>query len=83
MNPIFAQRIPHLPQSIHGNVVAALAEDVGTGDITALLIPENEQAEATVITREDCVFCGKDWVIEVFSQIDKKISSNGILMTGK
>ena len=73
MNPIFAQRIPYLAKSIHGNVVAALAEDVGAGDITALLIPENEQAEATVITREDCVFCGKDWVIEVFSQIDKKI----------
>jgi len=73
MNPTFAKRLSHLTQSIHENVVAALAEDVGTGDITALLIPEDEQAEATVITREDCVFCGKDWVIEVFSQIDKKI----------
>jgi nicotinate-nucleotide pyrophosphorylase (carboxylating) len=73
MNPTFAKRLPHLAQSIHANVVAALKEDVGTGDITALLIPEHEQAEATVITREDCVFCGKDWVIEVFSHIDKKI----------
>ena len=73
MNPIFAKRIPHLSQSIPANVTAALHEDVGTGDITALLIPAQEQAEATVITREDCIFCGKDWVIEVFSQIDKKI----------
>ena len=73
MNPNFAQRLPHLSQSIQANVTAALQEDVGTGDITALLIPELEQAEAIVITRENCVFCGRDWVIEVFYQIDKKI----------
>jgi len=73
MNSIFAQCLPHLTQSISLNVTAALHEDIGSGDITALLIPEQQQAQATVITREDCVFCGKDWVIEVFSQIDKKI----------
>ena len=73
MNSIFAQRLPHLTQSISLNVTAALHEDIGSGDITALLIPAQQQAEARVITREDCVFCGKDWVIEVFSQIDKKI----------
>lgn len=73
MNSIFAQRIPHLNESIRTNVAAALQEDVGSGDITALLIPESQQAQATIITREDCVFCGKDWVIEVFSQIDEKI----------
>lgn len=74
MNPVFAQRIPNLLPSIKINVAAALQEDVGSGDITALLIPEHQQAEATIITREDCVFCGRDWVIEVFSQIDEKIS---------
>ena len=73
MNSVFAQRLPQLTQSISLNVTAALREDIGSGDITALLIPEHQQAAATVITREDCVFCGKDWVIEVFSQIDKKI----------
>lgn len=73
MNPTFAQRIPHLRQSIYANVTAALQEDIGTGDITAMLIPEKQQAKATVITREDCVFCGKDWVIEVFAQIDKEV----------
>jgi len=73
MNSIFAQRLPQLAQSISLNVTTALKEDIGSGDITALLIPAQQQAEATVITREDCVFCGKDWVIEVFSQIDKKI----------
>ncbi|RYY03582.1 MAG: carboxylating nicotinate-nucleotide diphosphorylase [Gammaproteobacteria bacterium] len=73
MNSTFARRLPHLSKSIQENVAAALHEDIGTGDITALLIPADQQAKATVITREDCVFCGKDWVIEVFAQIDKKI----------
>ncbi len=73
MNPVFAQRIPHLAQSIRKNVAAALAEDIGSGDITAQLIPAEQQAKATIITREDCVFCGKDWVIEVFAQLDEKV----------
>lgn len=69
----FAERIPHLAQRIRENVKAALAEDIGSGDITAQLIPADQQANATVITREDCVFCGKDWVIEVFAQLDRSV----------
>jgi nicotinate-nucleotide pyrophosphorylase (carboxylating) len=69
----FAERIPHLAQRIRENVTAALAEDIGSGDITAQLIPATQQANATVITREDCVFCGRDWVIEVFAQLDKDV----------
>lgn len=74
MSPNFSKRIPHLDQSIRANVTAALHEDIGSGDITAQLIPVDQQAKATIITREDCVFCGKDWVIEVFSQIDKAVT---------
>lgn len=74
MNPIFAQRIPHLAESIRNNVTAALQEDVRSGDITALLIPAEQQAKATIITREDCIFCGKDWVTEVFAQLDNEVS---------
>lgn len=73
MNPSFAQRIHNLNQSIRDNVTAALHEDIGSGDITALLIPDGQQAKATIITREDCVFCGKDWVIEVFAQLDREV----------
>jgi nicotinate-nucleotide pyrophosphorylase (carboxylating) len=69
----FAERIPHLSQRIRENVTTALAEDIGSGDITAQLIPATQQANATVITREDCVFCGRDWVIEVFAQLDKDV----------
>lgn len=61
-------------QEIRRGVSHALAEDLGylpiqQGDITASLIPETQQATATVITREDCVVCGTMWVDEVFSQL--------------
>jgi nicotinate-nucleotide pyrophosphorylase (carboxylating) len=73
MNLHFAQRIPHLAHSIVANVQAALREDIGAGDITAQLIAAEQQATARVITREDCVFCGRDWVNDVFLQIDPSV----------
>lgn len=64
----------HVPQSsIEETVHIAIREDVGDGDITAQLIPEDEIAIATVITREDCVLSGMDWFEEVFRQIDDAV----------
>ena len=65
--------IPHLIEDIAATVSRALAEDVGDGDITAQLIPADRQGRASVITREDCVFCGKAWVDEVFRQLDPQL----------
>lgn len=73
MNAIFAKNLPALKEDIIKMVAIALAEDVGSGDITAQLIPANEIAEAIVITREDCIFCGKAWVEEVFNQLDPTV----------
>ena len=65
---------PHfLKADVHANVRAALLEDVGDGDITARLIPANEQASAAIITREDAIICGLDWVNEVARQVDGSI----------
>jgi nicotinate-nucleotide pyrophosphorylase (carboxylating) len=63
-----------LMQEIRRGVSHALAEDLGylpiqQGDITASLIPPEQQATATVVTREDCVVCGTAWVDEVFAQL--------------
>ncbi|MDZ7871582.1 MAG: carboxylating nicotinate-nucleotide diphosphorylase [Rheinheimera sp.] len=63
-----------LMQEIRRGVSHALAEDLGylpiqQGDITASLIPAEQQATATVVTREDCVVCGTAWVDEVFAQL--------------
>ncbi|WP_019602710.1 carboxylating nicotinate-nucleotide diphosphorylase [Teredinibacter turnerae] len=50
-------------------VATALQEDVGTGDITAMLIDENKTDTATIITREDCIVCGVAWLNETFAQL--------------
>lgn len=62
-------------------VTLALDEDLNNqsaeqGDITAQLIPQAERANAKVITREDCIFCGKDLIIEVFKQVDPSVVVN-------
>ncbi|OQK17994.1 nicotinate-nucleotide pyrophosphorylase [Methyloprofundus sedimenti] len=48
------------------NVQAFLDEDIGSGDITALIIPETSMAVAEIITREAMVCCGQDWFNAVF-----------------
>ncbi|MHA7880065.1 MAG: carboxylating nicotinate-nucleotide diphosphorylase [Saccharospirillum sp.] len=55
------------------SVQFALEEDIGRGDITAELIPENQRARATLITREPGVLCGTEWVDEVFRQLDPTV----------
>lgn len=67
---------PILPDNsaILDNVRAALAEDVGSGDITAALIPASAQATARVITRENGVLCGRAWVDQVFKEVDPRIT---------
>jgi nicotinate-nucleotide pyrophosphorylase (carboxylating) len=55
---------------IHEMVKAALLEDIGSGDITAELIPADKIVTAQVITRESAIICGVDWVNETFKQID-------------
>ncbi len=62
-----------VPADLHQTVAAALAEDIGSGDITAQLIPETTQASATVITREDGVLCGRPWADAVFNTVDSRI----------
>jgi len=63
-----------VPQSIiEENVFNALKEDIGEGDITAELIPRDNISLATVISRENCIFCGLDWFEETFRQLDTEI----------
>jgi len=63
----------HTPEGISEAVSIALAEDIGTGDVTANLIAPETQASAKLITREFCVLCGRDWADEVFNQLDPDI----------
>ena len=56
--------------SIGPGVAAALAEDVGAGDLTASLVDADAVVGAQIIARESVVLCGEDWVNEVFRQLD-------------
>jgi nicotinate-nucleotide pyrophosphorylase (carboxylating) len=60
------------PTYVSQTVATALLEDVGSGDLTAQLIPADRTACATVITREDAVLCGTAWFDEVFRQVDAR-----------
>lgn len=75
-----------LENDIRQSVKSALSEDLGGteindqtkaiayGDITAMLIPADKYAEATLITREEGVFCGKAWAEQVFNQLGGEVA---------
>lgn len=58
-----------LPSDLADQVARALAEDVGSGDLTAALVPADKTATATVITRETAVICGRPWFDATFAQL--------------
>lgn len=62
-----------LPRDLGSQVHAAIREDIGTGDVTAGFVPENQLAHGRVITREAAVMCGRPWVEEVFRQLDESV----------
>lgn len=72
--PLSIQPLPTPAQEhISQQVKQALIEDIGSGDITAQLIPAERISQARVITREDGVFCGGPWVTEIFRQLDTQV----------
>ena len=62
-----------LEQSIQINIQQALQEDIGDGDITALLTHEDEQATATIISRENMVLAGQPWVNALIQAYDSNV----------
>ena len=60
-----------------------LEEDLGSGDITAAIIPEATHAEAEVVTREDMVLCGQDWFDAVFKYLDANVGINWLAAEGE
>jgi nicotinate-nucleotide pyrophosphorylase (carboxylating) len=61
---------------IERNVLAALAEDIGGGDLTALLAPAGRRAAGTVVSREDAVLAGCDWFESSLRHLDPDVSIN-------
>jgi len=83
MNFLYSKNLPTLAEDITKSASIALAEDIGSGDITAQLIPANQTAEANIITRENCIFSGKAWVEEVFRQLDPQVQIGWYIEDGQ
>jgi nicotinate-nucleotide pyrophosphorylase (carboxylating) len=62
------------PDNLAAQVSAELREDIGSGDVTAALVPGAQRVRAQVISREPAVLCGLPWVAETFRQLDKDVS---------
>jgi nicotinate-nucleotide pyrophosphorylase (carboxylating) len=67
-----------LQQYIREDIRLELAEDVGSGDISAMLIGESQQLNMQLLVREDAVLCGTGWFDEAFRQCDHSIQINWI-----
>ena len=77
----------HIPQSllehaIQLNIQHALQEDIGEGDITALLTPETEQATATIISRENMILAGRPWVDALIQAYDANVQITWLKQDG-
>lgn len=61
------------PAEVIEDVRAALAEDIGSGDLTALMIEPTQQAHGRIIAREPAILCGQPWFDEAFRQVDPDV----------
>jgi len=65
--------VTELPADLARQVEAALREDLGSGDVTARLVPAAQRVQGSVVTREQAVLCGRAWVEETFRQLDGRV----------
>src|SRR5690349_7153532 len=66
--------LPKLPADLDACVERALAEDVGSGDVTARLVDERAVVRADVIARESAVICGQPWFQRTFERLDPRVT---------
>ncbi len=71
------------PLDIQHTVKTALAEDIGSGDITASLIPAHKLAKARIVSREEAILCGQLWAIETALQLDPAIGIHWLVGDGE
>jgi len=70
------------PLSIERDVRRALQEDLGSGDVTANLLPEGRAARARVITRQPAIICGQAWFDACFHLLDADVSVEWLVGEG-
>jgi len=69
-------------QLVSSQVQAALEEDIGSGDLTASLVPEKQRVNATITARETAIICGTDWVNACFRLIDASVQLEWLIHEG-
>ena len=62
-----------LEEAITADVTRALQEDIGTGDLTAALVPADRAGEARLMTRQTGVLCGTEWFTRTFEELDPDV----------
>ncbi|MEM5279057.1 carboxylating nicotinate-nucleotide diphosphorylase [Cupriavidus taiwanensis] len=82
VNPVFDSYGPSLQAALQGNVQAAIAEDVGSGDLTGLLVPADKAAHARVIVRESAVLCGQPWFDACMRAVDPALQVRWLQQEG-
>ncbi|SOY89003.1 carboxylating nicotinate-nucleotide diphosphorylase [Cupriavidus taiwanensis] len=82
VNPIFDSYGPALQAALQANVQAAIAEDVGSGDLTGLLVPADKVAHARVIVRESAVLCGQPWFDACMRAVDPALAVRWLQQEG-
>lgn len=70
------------PADLAEQVSRALSEDIGTGDVTAALVPASQQVTAKVLCREAAVVCGLPWALETFRQLDRSVVMQATMAEG-
>ncbi|WP_354682171.1 carboxylating nicotinate-nucleotide diphosphorylase [Cupriavidus necator] len=82
VNQIFDSYGPALHDALQANVRAAIDEDVGTGDLTGLLVPAGKAARARVIVRESAVLCGQPWFDACMRAVDPALEVRWLQQEG-
>ncbi|SPD65637.1 Nicotinate-nucleotide pyrophosphorylase [carboxylating] [Cupriavidus taiwanensis] len=82
VNPVFDSYGAALQAALQANVQAAIAEDVGSGDLTGLLVPADKSAHARVIVRESAVLCGQPWFDACMRAVDPALEVRWLQQEG-
>ena len=73
---------PAFKQLVLNQVALALAEDIGSGDLTVQLVPAARLATASIVVRENAIVCGIDWVNACFKHLDPNITIDWLVAEG-
>ncbi|MDE3208505.1 MAG: nicotinate-nucleotide diphosphorylase (carboxylating), partial [Pseudomonadota bacterium] len=74
--------LDELLEEVQRNVRAALAEDIGSGDATARLIPPKKTGTAIIRTRQKAILCGTGWAQACFRQVNQDCNMHWLAADG-